>query len=72
MIAIANFYSLGKYMIANFETTPPTVWKAICQFVTILNSTKGREWGSHYRNEAVVFHNIIIEIQQVLNLFTRI
>jgi hypothetical protein len=48
LVAIANFYSLVKYMVDDMDKDMPTIIKALLQVVKILNLLEGQKFGQHF------------------------
>jgi hypothetical protein len=69
---LANFYAFAKYVIKDFDSNPPMLWTALLQMAEILRSPEGRTWGEYHRRHPEAFHNIAMDMQQILNNFTRI
>jgi uncharacterized membrane protein len=72
LVAIANFYAFAKYMVDDLDTDVPTVIKALLSAVKQSNSLEGRKFGQHYCKHPEIFHSMLMDMQQVINIFTRI
>jgi hypothetical protein len=59
-------------MIDDMDNDVPTIIKALQQAVKILNSMEARKFGQHYKEHPEVFHGMLMDIQHIINNFTRI
>jgi hypothetical protein len=64
---LANFYGFAKYMVKDFDSNQPMLWTALLQIEVILRSPEGRRWGEYHCRHPEAFHNIAMDMQQILN-----